>query len=617
MAKKISILYAAIPIIYISVIGVFLYLQFTSVEPFSEKIGSLSIDGTKTAGTFGKEPEIKKLTVRYKGLIFPFSADRSLVVQTEGSPQRKLTLKEYNGYAEGVELIFEEGTKITFELGGSLGEWMTLRVILKNRSVCFLPFDSSRVQVQRVEGIPVFSFETEGDRYHLTMPSGSSIDYKNGYFHLPPLERHSYAEIIVRKAEATLEDPYLFWFSQAGAFKGQQEYEERVKEYLDRAYLGWDKERYVMGQGMWRMRGEEPRFSESLAQAWIAEALRRGAYGKATVFVSAAMDICLLKDPESQFHYLASPFVGRLMRFKEEYFERLPRCTKEIERLIRARDPALFKVEHLIVTILNSNMLSQIDELVSRLVVNLDIESQGIDVCLGLMETYLEVRKWYQEGESYFNRFREVIHKKILPRVRVREGASWLLVEGEDFADLYLTIKAGYLLREIGSIEDSDALQSLGRGLILSTLSLGDELGFLPRRVRLTSKAIQEVSDGYIPPEDVYAFISSWPYYPEEKPLYPLYDPGSWVWTAAQLDRVVTEAGKLRFSFSFPTGIPHYIMIQGIQPVSSVELQGMKIVGSLNYQTFINGWYYDENSLTLYIKLFQDSPQEEVVVDFR
>jgi hypothetical protein len=133
----------------------------------------------------------------------------------------------------------------------------------------------------------------------------------------------------------------------------------------------------------------------------------------------------------------------------------------------------------------------------------------------------------------------------------------------------------------------------------------------------LTSKAIQEVSDGYIPPEDVYAFISSWPYYPEEKPLYPLYDPGSWVWTAAQLDRVVTEAGKLRFSFSFPTGIPHYIMIQGIQPVSSVELQGMKIVGSLNYQTFINGWYYDENSLTLYIKLFQDSPQEEVVVDFR
>ena len=43
MAKKRSLLYLVIPVLYIGVIGLFVYLQFFSVEPFSERIGNLSI----------------------------------------------------------------------------------------------------------------------------------------------------------------------------------------------------------------------------------------------------------------------------------------------------------------------------------------------------------------------------------------------------------------------------------------------------------------------------------------------------------------------------------------------------------------------------------------------
>ncbi len=132
-----------------------------------------------------------------------------------------------------------------------------------------------------------------------------------------------------------------------------------------------------------------------------------------------------------------------------------------------------------------------------------------------------------------------------------------------------------------------------------------------------TAETIREVDGAYIPPEDVYPFVALRPFYPEEKPLYPLYDPGSWLWTAAKLEDLASGAGTLRFSLSFPANNTHYIMIQGIQPVESVELHGMKIARNLNYQRFINGWHYDERSLTLFIKLFQDNPQEEVVVGFK
>jgi len=617
MAMKKSILYGAIPIVYIGVIGIFIYLQFSNVDPFADKIGSITIRGSKTSGTFGRKPQIKELTVRYRGLRFIFSDATPLVVQQDENKPRSLALIDYNRYSAGVELVFEEGVKVSFELGGTLGEWMSLGVTGKDESACLLPYDSSQVKMQPSVGIPVFSFVSDDDRYHLTLPPGSRIDDQNAYFHIPPSKDGSSRELLVKEADEALGDPYLFWFVQTGASKSREEYEISVQDYIDKAYRGWDKERYVMGQGTWRMKGSEARFSEFLAQAWIAESLKRGTYSKATPFISAAMDIRLSKEPTAEFLYLSSPFIGRLKRFKEEYYNRLPQRTRSIEQLIRARDPAVFKVDHLIMTILNSNMLSQIDELVSRLVVNLDIEAQDVAVSLGLLETYLEVTRWFHEGENYFNRFRGAIFRSILPQIRVINGKPWLFADNNEPVDVYLCIKAGYLLREIGILEKSSPLESLGRGLILSCLSLSDELGFLPRRVIPTADTIREAEDVYIPPEDVYAFIALGPFFPEEKPLYPLYDPGSWLWTAAKLEDLASGAGTLQFSLSFPANNTHYIMIQGIQPVESVELHGLKIPRNLNYQKFINGWHYDERSLTLFIKLFQDNPQEEVVIGFK
>jgi hypothetical protein len=155
LAMKKSILYWAIPIVYIGVIGLFIYLQFSSVDPFSDKIGSITISGTKTSGTFGRTPQIRELTVQYRGLRFTFSGDTPFAVQRDENKPRNLALMEYNRYAAGVELVFEEGVKAAFELGGALGEWMSLRVTLKDGSMCLLPsprlaFRFSRLQAMMI-----------------------------------------------------------------------------------------------------------------------------------------------------------------------------------------------------------------------------------------------------------------------------------------------------------------------------------------------------------------------------------------------------------------------------------------------------------------------------------
>jgi hypothetical protein len=57
-------------------------------------------------------------------------------------------------------------------------------------------------------------------------------------------------------------------------------------------------------------------------------------------------------------------------------------------------------------------------------------------------------------------------------------------------------------------------------------------------------------------------------------------------------------------------------MIRGIEPFSSLELRGVKRESSPDYAGMPGGWYYDEETRTLYSKLQHLNYNEEVVLDY-
>ncbi|HUV07358.1 MAG TPA: hypothetical protein VMX75_06485 [Spirochaetia bacterium] len=616
MKGKRSILYAVIPILYLSVIGVFLYLQFSSLEPFTEQIGNLYLDGARTSGLLGRRRAIKEIRVRYKGLVFPFSTDRPLLYQRKNGGLVKLTLNSYHLYPGGVELVFEKGVRSVFELEGSFGEGLSVKLPEGRDYTVLFPFDYSGVQVQQAPGMPIFAFKSEEGRFFLTVPPKSETDFKKGYFRLPLPSQDGDADIRISQAENGTDNLYLYWFSRNFSLKSEEDYKRGLTAYLDRAYEGWDGKRYVKGEGLWSIKGQDAELSEDLCKAWIAESLRRGGYGKAAAFISAAMDIRIDRNPKQEFLYLASPYIGRLKRFNEEYFARLPERSMRIENFIRKRDSALFKTEDLIEFFLNANLLAQMDELVSRLVVSIDIQTQPMEICLGMLTSYVAVSDWYEEGKKYFSRFEEVLEKRIYPGIRSVGDKLFLEGEKKDTADILNSIKAGSLLARIGVLQNNALLRALGRTLILSSLTLGDDLGFLPQTVAFNSVKVSGYSDRVISPEAIYDYVTDWPYRPRARPLYPKLNPGVWIWTAAELKSVTVERKRYEFVFSFPVGSAHYIMVQGIEPFASLELKGVPWNSNEQYFAMVNGWSYDSGTSTLYIKLRHDAAAEKVVINY-
>ncbi len=612
MTIKRFLLYFLVPFIYISVITVFLYFHFNRTALISEKIGSIEVSVVRQRKFLGEESKIGELTVKYGGVRFGFSDSRPLVLLPDGGEEAELSVAGYDIHPDGVELHFTGGTRLGFRTSGDLGNRLDLNIRVGKRSSLLLPVEFADGTVKTGENIPLLTVENSGGNYLVTLPEGSRLDSETGYIRLP----YSGSQTVsITRAEEAINSLFLIWFAHKGVLKGREEFEGELAVFLDKAYLGWDTGRYLKGQGMWHLKGEESRFIEKLGSAWMAEALRRGDYRKASAFFSAAQRIYISRNPDFKIHNINSTYIGDLESFREKHSAEELERIRAVESLIRNKDTGVFSVEDLIVLLLNQNKLAYIDDLVSQLVVTVDIGKQSLDVSLGILDTYFDVKRWYSENEPYFARFKEIINTRILPAIRLLGNSVFLESDEANISDIYLSLRAGALLVAAGKEESNEELASLGRSLIVSSLSLADDWGFLPRRLRLDEE-VAFIREEYIAPEQIYELLDEWPYLAKERPLYPVLDPGSWIWTAADLIEVRAADNRYHLIFAFPPGETHYLMIRGIEPFSSLELRGVKRGPSPDYAGMPGGWYYDEETRTLYSKLQHHNNNEEVVLDY-
>jgi hypothetical protein len=225
---------------------------------------------------------------------------------------------------------------------------------------------------------------------------------------------------------------------------------------------------------------------------------------------------------------------------------------------------------------------------------------------------YLDVA----EATSF--RIGEIVDRYILPVIAKTSRGLYLTISrtgGAPEADVYDSVFLGATLMKAGNTLSKDSYAAIGRALLYAALDLADAEGFLPERILIQDGNVETAGEP-IPPQSVYGLLPGSDYTPKEYPLYAFLYPGSWVWTVSRIQEVKIEDTQYRFRFSFPVGDTHYLLIQGIRPFASMIMHQIPWKSDPEYFRYTDGWVYDEESQTLFVKLTHRLAIEELLLNY-
>jgi len=619
--KKLSALYYLIPLVYIAVIILFLLLQFSTREDFRDKAGNLMITGSRSRrGLFGSG-DIADVAVSFNDLVFEFDKRNPLLLRDSRGNGKRLALRSYSSFASGVELVFAEGVKLRFNLTDGLGDRLELTTLLPREpgGEGFLEL-SFRVEQGGQRGyanLPLLEAENGAGRFLVSLPRGSVAG--EGRLALARAPDGADARLLIERRNEEAYDPYLYWFGRNMNTDAAALLTERRLKFREHAYRTW--QRKPLGSY------ESLTDAESAGAALFSEALVRGDYRRILVTYARNIRTLLNRSPGETFPLQTSPYLGSLAAFLQTRQEDAARTVGDITRQITRGDMELFSTPNLIPLILNHGPFSLVEEAV-RLAENADLEEASGELLLGLLETLVETLRWIGDSPGLERQALAIINTRLLPALIQEDSELYLRLVSAEPVDLLLSMRAGRLMTAAGELLAKSTLISIGSSLISSALYLADETGSLPPTYTpgeaAPAAAVEAAGRepagrqpaGSLPPEAVYALVVDDGYLPREASLYRVLDPGTYIWSAAEITPPRAETGGLRFGFSFPVGEVHYLLIQGVRPFKSLEMHEIPWNPDPQYFGYTDGWYYQEETQTLFVKLTHLRQEEEIILKF-
>jgi hypothetical protein len=624
MKKKFSLWYWLIPLLYISVVLFFFYLQFSVKEQFSEKVGNLVISGESSKGRGLKQQVIHGLNIHFNGFEFSFSKKNPLIIQIEDETEIKLVVKSFYTFSKGIDLQFDEGLTIRFTIKDQSGDTLSLEPIVSSKFLDYLtlsiPLDITKAKTEKITGLPLYSLNSDSGSYFISLPHGSDIDLETKRLTLKKELHSQEITLYIERTGNRKVNPYLYWFSKSEYFVDRKEFEDRLNTFLDASYQTWQKMEF---QGT-----ESSLQVESLIAALFSESLNRGDYQK--IFFPAVRQFrrAMAANPGELLPSYTTPYLGGLQNY---YNYSRGQKSIQIEKLtnqIKNSDLSLLQLPHLLRFILNHAPFALIEEVI-RLTDGIDIEELSTEELLALLDLYSDICSFIGFSDSTTSKIWNIFSQRLLPAI-IETGQGFflsqkktaaglpVLTDEEYIVDLYLSIKGGSLLLSIGDLLDEAAFSAIGRNLIVSVLEKAahtTDSSHLPLHLKINQNRIIEQS-GIIPAEDIYPFLADNRYLPREIPLYSYLYPGSWIWTASQLIDIETAENAYSFSLSFPVKGSHDLIIQGLKPFSHLELHGMPWQPDTRYFQYSDGWFFEAESQTLFLKLTHKNEIEKIIIRY-
>ncbi len=601
MKRRLSPLYGLIPLLYIAVIFALLYAQFAARERFAQDVGGLSFSGLRTKGSLFSRPGIDELSLKYDLVEITFSGRKPLLLRTGSGEELRPSIRSCTALPQGVQVQFDRDIRMRFILEGAQADRVRVEPDLPDLGVPISSLSFSlQIRSGKAESVPGIPLLNVSRRLFISLPYDSVFDAVAQ--RITVRNRPEAMGLVLERAGSGEEDPYLHWLNRDGDLGDEARYRAETSTWLEHAY-GWWKGRAMTP-------GEEPSRVEALGAVFLSEALKRGEYPALRVPFYQFLLRLKQTDPRLQVPLLTTPYLGALDQYYQQLQGSIPRRLEGITAQIRRADAAVLRTPDLVRFILDHGPFALTEEVI-RLADGVDIERAPMPVLLSLGDTYLDVSMLIGPTGNVLPRLTAVVEKRLLPSLR-RTGQGVYLAENGT-VDVRQNVAAGRILMEAGEITRRPALATIGQNLVLSCLRFADARGVLPARLTLGADRAGS-PQGRVLPEDVYERIARPQYLPREVPLYGQLGPGTWIWTVSPAVGADFGPSSSRFTFSFPVGATHYVLLQGIRPFQTLQLHGTPWKTDPGYYRYSDGWVYDGATQTLFLKLTHRLETEELLI---
>ena len=299
MRKKHPMYYVLLPLLYVGILVGLVTLQFGKNESFVHSWGDLTVTGRAPAREGG---ELLDFQIRGRGLDFTFSSARPAVVVTADGNLHKTRPVGWSEKDGGVQVSFQNGLVVDFQKPSGRPSALVIQPLLpaslNTATRVLLPFAVENGFIPRRDPVlPVLLLRQGQNSLAVTLDGGGDTISSDNAFELDVVQGHCrYVEVSRAPAGAT---PAQIWLGQTA---GSADPAVLMSEYWTKAYTAWGGTR--LKSSGWDMGNGSVRFSESLAAAYLREALERGNYASAYAQVSALAN---------SWGFAAMPYLGNLL----------------------------------------------------------------------------------------------------------------------------------------------------------------------------------------------------------------------------------------------------------------------------------------------------------------
>ncbi len=584
----------------------FLTIHFTRVESFSTAVGGIVVKGRSSIGTTLSPPQIRRLKISANGLELSFRKSNKAVLITDDGIRHNLEIAGWKKEDSSVRVILSEGAGFTI-LSDPHDSAVTL---IPEIPTTVPPVRSIELPLQPENGIRIsinqdrpgtLSITTPDTEYIASLPSDSSWNPEKRRLNLVVLDKADpFLEITDDHRGGGLNTSE--WFSQ-GTAPSPAIYERIIEDWLSVTRNGW-KSRIDTRQGLWIDEKGKARWDDGLAAAILADAVVQGQLPSQLQSVVSVAD----RAPKD-IGWLPSPYLGNIINHSRVHRQQLGSVARILISSMNDESPA-FGIESALTTLLDSGFSAEASLLVdfarrppppdttnTEIIDRLTILQKANELTLDDAVNDPALRK------NYFDVF-------IIPRIFWVKDDLWL-VEEDGSIDLNLSIAAGVLLMAEAQRNNDSLYQSVGRQLVLSTLSYADDNGMIPAKLFFEGNG-EIVTEGSIAPERLYPSIVNSPAYPRHVSLAKELGSGSWAITGTERFTLRSTPRETTITMDFPIGSIHHLAIKGIKRFNVLFMNGIRWNGDPNFQRYYAGWYYDAVNETLYVKIRHKVEKETI-----
>jgi hypothetical protein len=605
MDSRIGKKFALIPILYLFLIGGFIFLHVIQVESFREVVAGFVVRGTILKDRDDRTAGVRKLSVSTQGLTWTFGARTPVMIDTANGIAYSGRLKGYRLIDDGVEILLNMDVSVTFRTDD------TGRIAVRPyssgkdgnvESITLSLFPDEEVQISRAEGVPIVRAEFGESSIFFSIPDEVTLQENEFVF---SISGGKGAEVVLETSDGSGLDPYTFWFAQEGALADPGRYEDTLAGFLENAYHGWTNGRFNSNALTWSDGNGSAGFLSGAFNAYMSEAYRRG------TLVDVGLTRRIVAKYAPSLTYDTNPHTGDIVRTGRDRYRRDRDVIEEIYGQVRERDPALFLRDDPVGFSLHHESMGLVESIFDLLV---SVNPETLEQAVGMLRSCLRGVELFSEME-FCEVGRSIVERHLFSAV-VRNGEQMFISRDNDGScDILLSIQVGKALHEAGLILGQSIYAGVGRQLVISALELADDSGFLPREVVLVEDSVVP-SDELVPPEDIYSLFYQGSYVPREIGLTDVLGPGTYIWTAAEELTVTREQEEIVLEFDFPVGYTHHLTVRGIEPFQRAYMFGIRWNTDPYFQNYSSGWAYDADTKTLYVKIRHRAERERMVLSY-